>query len=313
MKKNIFIIVGTSILASKGARSIFWVCTLLFSLTISAQEDKKAAALENPLADEARELIMEGTEAMVNQEGGVVDFDAFAKAESNLRAAISLTPESVPAKYNAGNNYYKNKRWEESTRALVKATAVAQTKKEKHKAFHNLGNALFQQEQWDGAVEAYKNALRADPTDEETRYNLQLAKKEKDNEGGGGSDNDDKENQDEENKEDENKKNEEGDGDKKEGEDGDKEETDDKGEEKEDEGEKKEDENGKPEDKDKKQDGGEGEEDKKQPPPQPKQGQLSPQQVQSLLKAMQDQEQKTQEKINAQKVKGAKVKTEKDW
>jgi len=28
---------------------------------------------------------------------------------------------------------------------------------------------------------------------------------------------------------------------------------------------------------------------------------------------MQDQEQKTQEKINAQKVKGAKVQTEKDW
>lgn len=284
------------------------------SLSVLAQEKKQEnAIISNPYADEARELVLEGTQAMVDQEGGVVDFNAFAKAESKLRTAIALTPESVPAKYNAGTNYYKNKKWEESTDVLVKATAVAQTKKEKHKSFHNLGNALFQQEQWDGAVEAYKNALRADPTDEETRYNLQLAKKEKENEGGGGGGDDEDENKDQNEEKDENKKNEDGDGDKKEGEDGDKEEKDDKGEDKDDKGEQKEDENGKPEDKDKKQDDGEGEEDKKQPPPQPKQGQLSPQQVQSLLKAMQDQEKKTQEKINAQKVKGAKVQTEKDW
>ena len=63
---------------------------------------------------------------------------------------------------------------------------------------------------------------------------------------------------------------------------------------------------------DKKNEGGKGDK-QQQPPPQPQQGKLSPQRVQSLLKAMQDQEQKTQEKINAQKVKGAKVKTEKDW
>jgi len=313
MKQHIIYISNLTPAASVAATALLCLLISMLSQTAFAQEQKKeSTSLENPYADQARSLIVEGTEAMINQEGGVVDFNAFAKAESNLRAAISLTPESVPAKYNAGNNYYKNKKWEESTAALVKATAVAQTKKEKHKSFHNLGNALFQQKQWDGAVEAYKNALRADPTDEETRYNLQLAKKEKENEGGGGSDNDDKENKDEDNKEDENKKNEEGDGDKKEGEDGDKDETDDKGEEKED-GEKKEDDKGKPEDKDKKQDGGEGKEDKKQPPPQPKQGQLSPQQVQSLLKAMQDQEKKTQEKVNAQKVKGAQVKTEKDW
>lgn len=286
---------------------------LLLPLCLYAQ-DKKAEAPKNPLAQKAREFVVEGTEAMIAQNGGVADFDAFAKAESKLRTAISLTPESVPAKYNAGNNYYKNKKWLESTDALVKATAVAQTKKEKHKAFHNLGNALYQQEQWDGAVEAYKNALRADPTDEETRYNLQLAKKKKDENGGGGGGDDDNEDKEDENQDkDQNQEEKKGEGDQKKGDDGDEKETDDKGEEKEDEGEQKEDENGKPEDKDKEQSGGEGEEDKKQPPPQPQQGQLSPQQVESLLKAMQDQEQKTQEKINAQKVKGAQVKTEKDW
>lgn len=282
----------------------------LLSLGGLSAQDKGKEPKTNPNAAEARSLIIEGTEAMSKQEG-VVDVSAFAKAESNLREAISLDPASVPAKYNAGTNYYKNKKWEESTAALVYATEVATTKTEKHKAFHNLGNALFQRKNYKAAVEAYKNALRNNPTDEETRYNLQLAKKEEEKDGGGGGGgDDDKEKEDQEKNEKDNK----GDGDEKESDDGKEKETDDEGKEKKDEGEQKEDENGKPDEKEKKQDGGEGDNKKEQPQkPTPQQGQLSPQRVQSLLKAMQDQEQKTQEKINAQKTKGAKVKTEKDW
>ena len=52
---------------------------------------------------------------------------------------------------------------------------------------------------------------------------------------------------------------------------------------------------------------------KKINPPKPKQGQLSPEQVKSLLEAMNNQEKKVQDKINAKKVKGKPVKTKKDW
>ncbi|MBT8318612.1 MAG: hypothetical protein KJP01_00600, partial [Gramella sp.] len=51
----------------------------------------------------------------------------------------------------------------------------------------------------------------------------------------------------------------------------------------------------------------------KQQQQRPTQGQLSPQQIQSLLEAMNNEEKKVQDKINAQKAKGMKVKTEKDW
>lgn len=301
------------LLSWNGCISLLFISILSLG-GLSAQDKGKGPKL-NPNAAEARTLIIEGTEAMSKQEG-VVDVNAFAKAESNLREAISLDPASVPAKYNAGTNYYKNKKWEESTAALVYATEVATTKTEKHKSFHNLGNALFQRKNYKGAVEAYKNALRNDPTDEETRYNLQLAKKEEEKDGGGGGGgDDDKEKEDQDKKDqDKNEKDNKGDGDEKESDDGKEKETDDEGKEKKDEGEQKEDENGKPDEKEKEQEGGDGDDKKEQPQkPTPQQGQLSPQRVQSLLKAMQDQEQKTQEKINAQKTKGAKVKTEKDW
>ena len=40
---------------------------------------------------------------------------------------------------------------------------------------------------------------------------------------------------------------------------------------------------------------------------------LSPQQIQNLLQAMENEEKKVKEKLDAQKVKGAQVKAEKDW
>lgn len=278
---------------------------LLSSVSVMAQKKKVP---ENPYSEEARNLVIDGND--------YVSEDAFAKAESSYRQAIGLDPSSVPAKYNAGNNYYTNEKYDESIVSHLRAAQVATTKKERHRAFHNLGNAHYQKEDYAAAVEAYKNALRNDPTDDETRYNLALAKKEEENGGGGGGGDDDQDQEDQDKNQDQekNEENKDGDGDKKEGEDGEEEETDDEGEQKENEGEKEEDENGNPEDKEKEQPGDQGDEKEKAPQqPQPKQGQLSPQQVQNLLEAMRNEEQKTQEKINARKQKGAKIKTEKDW
>jgi len=281
------------------------IIALLFSVSGMAQKKK---VVENPYSEEARNLVIDGND--------YASEDAFAKAESSYRQAIGLDPASVPAKYNAGNNYYENEKYEESIVSHLKSAQVATTKKEKHKAFHNLGNAHYQKEDYAAAVEAYKNALRNDPTDDETRYNLALAKKEeeKNGGGGGGGDDDQEEEQDQNQDKEKNEENKDGEGDKKEGEDGEEQETDDEGEEKEEEGEQKEDEDGKEQEKEKEQPGGEGEKEEKKPQqPQPQQGQLSPQQVKNLLEAMRNEEQKTQEKINARKQKGAKVKTEKDW
>ena len=162
-------------------------------------------------------------------------------------------------------------------------------------------------EQCKEAVEAFKNALRANPNDEETRYNFALAKdcadQQKDQDGGGEDQKKDQNKQDQkdkdkeqENKEDQNKekdkKDEKGDQDKKQGDD-------------------EKDEEGKP--KDDKKDDGKGDKDNPKQKPKPQPGKMSPQQIKNILEAMNNQEQKVQEKINAKKLKGAKVRTEKDW
>ena len=236
--------------------------------------------------------------------------DDFISAEMEYRKAISEQPSSVAGIYNLGNSYYKKGNFEEALYRHQQATENASSKAEKHKAFHNIGNILMQNKKCKEAVEAFKNALRNNPNDDETRYNLGLAKvcaeQQKDQQDEN-KDDDNKDNKDD-NKDEENKDNE----DKKDKDGEDKDDKKDEGDKDKKEGDDEKDDEGKP--KDEKEDKGKGDEkekEKQEPKPQP--GQMSPQQIKSLLEAMNNQEQKVQEKMNAEKQKGVKIKTEKDW
>src|SRR5690554_8221402 len=65
----------------------------------------------------------------------------------------------------------------EAVSSYQTALKSAKTKEEKHQIFHNMGNAFMNLKDYANAVEAYKNALRNNPADEQTRYNYALAKK----------------------------------------------------------------------------------------------------------------------------------------
>lgn len=227
-------------------------------------------------------------------DGNILVDEDFVAAEKEYRKAISEKPSNTSGTYNLGNAYYKTGLYSEALQRHIETAKLATTKIEKHQAYHNIGNALIQQKQCKEAVEAFKNALRNDPTDEETRYNLVIAKECAEQQGGGGGDDDkeDEDKKDSDEKEDENK---------------------DEGDDKEDkkDGDDKEDKDGKP--KDEKGDKKDEDPKNKKKKQQPERGKLSPQQVKNLLEAMNNQEKKVQEKINAKKVKGEKVKTEKDW
>lgn len=222
--------------------------------------------------------------------------ESFAEGEALYRKSIALEPQSTVGKYNLGNAYYQEDKNKEAMRRFVQAAEVATTKDEKHRAFHNLGNTLMNSKMYKEAVEAYKNALRNNPADDETRYNYALAKEmlEKEQQNNGGGDNDDNEDEKEKDKEDQ-------EGEEGEQEDEQNQEQNQDQQDQQDQGDDQE-KNGKPEDNQQQQ---------QQPKPQP--GQLSKEQIQSLLEAMNNEEQKVQEKMNVKNKKGAKVKSNKDW
>jgi len=258
---------------------------LLISFFSFAQEKEKA---QQSALKKSNDYVHEGNQ--------LISKDNFVSAEMEYRKAISTQPTNMTGAYNLGNSYYKKGNYEEALYREQEAAKNAVTKEEKHKAYHNIGNILMQNKQCREAVEAYKSALRNDPADDETRYNLAMAKEcakhqKKQNKDNKDKNNKDKKDQDKKNDQ-QNQKDKQDQKDKK-----------DQGDQNKDQNDKKKDDNGKPKDNQEKKDK------QKQPRPQ----QLSPQQIKNLLEAMNNQEQKVQKKMNAKKETGIPIKTDKDW
>ncbi|MEZ4777989.1 MAG: tetratricopeptide repeat protein [Flavobacteriaceae bacterium] len=280
--------------------SILIVSMFCFGNVFSQEKSKEQLKIEK----EATNFLAEGGEVL--SEGN------FPDAEVNYRKAIAINPSEEIGKYNLGNAYYNKAKNDEAMMRFKQAASIATTKPEKHKAFHNLGNTFMNAKDYQSAVEAYKNALRNNPSDDETRYNLALAKEmlEKNPpQGGDGDDNKDQQEKEDQKENQENKDNQDKD---KEGDNEDKQDNKDQGDEKDDKKEgDQEGEKDKPQDPKKDQEG-EGDQPKDQKQQQAP-GQMSPQQIKNLLEAMNNEEKKVQDKINVQKQKGAKVKSTKDW
>ena len=259
---------------------------LLASISGSAQEEAAQISLSNNYVFEGNSLVNEN----------------FIEAEKKYRLGVSAKQNNAAGSYNLGNAYYKSELYDEAMLRHLEAVNNSGSKLEKHKAYHNIGNTLMQQKRCKEAVSAYKNALRNSPSDDESRYNLALAQECAKEQGDGKGEDKDKdrdENKDDKENSDENKDNEE--------------KNKDKGDDKEDkkEGDDKEGEDGKPKDDNGNQKDKDANKDKGQPKPQA--GKMSPQQVKNLLEAMNNEEKKVQEKMNASKTKGVKIQTEKDW
>lgn len=266
------------------------IALLYFPLVFSqSKEEIKRQNQIDQLLYEAEKSIQQG------------DFPA---AEAAYRKVIAMDQDQVVARYNLGSAFYQNQKNMEAGKQFVDAAEKAQTKDEKHRVFHNLGNTLMREKNYAGAVEAYKNALRNNPQDDETRYNLALAKKLLEEHGGGGGE-DQEQDQNQDQQQDEQNP---------------------------DQGENQEDNQGGNDSQDQPDQGDSGD-DQEQQQSQPDdnseqqqeqpdagevnqqaiEGQLSQQQIQSLLEAIENEDKKAQDKINAEKQKGVPVKPEKDW
>ena len=207
----------------------------------------------------------------------------YAEAEAEYRISLSNNPKKSISAYNLGNAIYKQNNNSEALFSYENAIKNSTARPEKHTAFHNSGNIYMKEKNYSAAVEAYKNALRNNPNDEETRYNFALAKKMLKN---NPPKKDDKKDKKEKKKEDKKK--------------------DDKKDKKKDDKKKDDKKDGDKKDKNDQKNNQDGQ-------PKPKPGGIQKERVQNLLDAVNNEEKKIQDKVNANKVKGKPIQTEKDW
>ena len=103
----------------------------------------------------------------------------FEKAEVEYRKALDTEVKSYEGAFNLGDALYKQKKFDE---ALQQFQSFAQNEKNKEnlgELYHNIGNTLLAMNKLDESIEAYKQSLRNRPNSQETKYNLEFARKQK--------------------------------------------------------------------------------------------------------------------------------------
>lgn len=101
----------------------------------------------------------------------------FVKAEVDYRKALELNPKSADAMYNLGNALMMQEKAKEAMEQFDAASRLEKDKKKLAQIYHNMGVILQSSKQLPQCIEAYKQSLRNNPKDNETRYNLALAQK----------------------------------------------------------------------------------------------------------------------------------------
>lgn len=206
-----------------------------------------------------------------------LDTISFGKAEVAYRRALEIKPEDFHWQFNLANSIYKQNKPDQAASEFEKLAEKTTVPAEKSQVYHNLGNSLLAQKKFDPSIDAYKKALRITPTDPETKYNLAYAMKMKKKDQEQQKKDQDKKDKDKDNK-DQNK-------------DQDKDQK----------------------DKDK-QDQNKDQQNKDQQQQQQPQNKISKQSAEQMLKALENDEKQTQEKVKkAQAVRAERNKVEKNW
>ena len=232
-----------------------------------------AIGSQESLSQSLRGLINEGVENY--NEGN------FSDAEVNFKKGVEKSPESFEAKFNLGDAFFKQERYDEAIKSYNSASAFAKDDLEKARVHYNIGNSLLKAQKIEESIEEYKKSLKLNPGDQEAKYNLSYALellKNKDDQQQQKNDKDQNKDKNQDQNKDQNQ-----DQDKKD----------------------------QQKDQQNKQDQQKQDQQDKKQQQQPQQQKISKEEAERILEALKDNEKDLQKELR--KIKGKRVKTDKDW
>lgn len=161
-----------------GAKVLLVLVTFHLSL-ISSHADNR----------QARKYIRQGN-SLYRQgrqhDATVAYFKAVNADTTDARAQYNLATSMFPENW----KMVQKEQTDTMVQTLIKAAELEKNPLRRSKAFHNVGTIFQNAKEFKMAIEAYKNALRSNPNDDESRYNLVLCQRQlkNDDQGGGGGD-----------------------------------------------------------------------------------------------------------------------------
>ncbi len=216
---------------------------------------------------------------MVREGNKLYQDKKFAEAKTQYEQSITKRPDQYQAPFNLGDALYQQNQYEKAREAYQYSLNQTQEKNLQSKTYHNIGNTYLEERKYPEAIAAYKEALKRNPVDKDTQYNLSYALKmmqqqksqnKKNKNDKGDQNKKDNQKQDQEKKDQQNKK-------------------------------------------DEQQKRNSKEDNEKKKEEQKQAGKLSKEEADRRLEALKNEEKKTQDKVRKQKVLVGVSKTDKDW
>jgi Ca-activated chloride channel homolog len=133
---------------------VSWIILLLLIATVSDAQDDQSS-------------IIKGNQLYKNQQ--------YDKAAAEYQKATDVNEKNTKAQYNLGDALYKSKKNAAAQKAFDAAAENAKDETFKSRAIYNKGVSLTREKKLQESIDAYKDALRLNPTDDEARDNLQKA------------------------------------------------------------------------------------------------------------------------------------------
>ncbi|MCP4311579.1 MAG: tetratricopeptide repeat protein [Bacteroidetes bacterium] len=237
----------------------------------------------------------------VNRQG-VKSYDQgnFSEAEVQFRKAGDINHESFESLYNTGAALYGQEKYEETFKQYETLVEKAEDTETMAHVWHNMGNSLLETQKYGESIEAFKNSLRLNPGDQDTRYNLAYAKQKLEEQQQQDQDQQDQDQQDQDQQDQDQQ-------------DQDQQDQDQQDQDQQDQDQQDQDQQDQDQQDQDQQDQEQQDQDQQDQEQQSQPLQISREDAQRMLDAIQQQEKDVKDKVDKKKAAAAKVKTEKDW
>ena len=108
---------------------------------------------------------------------GVENYDKgnFSDAEVNFKKGVEKAPDNFEAKFNLGDAFFKQERYDEAIKSYNSSMVFARNDLEKARVHYNIGNSLLKSQKIEESIQEYKKSLKLNPDDQEAKYNLSYA------------------------------------------------------------------------------------------------------------------------------------------
>jgi len=125
----------------------------------------------NSIAQNKKSFLRDGNELYADSN--------YNEAEMQYRKSLEKDQDYFNASFNLADAVYKQERYEESSALFDALKDNAPNENDLAKVYHNLGNSLVKEQKLEEAIDAYKSSLRINPKDKDTRHNLAITHKQK--------------------------------------------------------------------------------------------------------------------------------------